>query len=108
MHTGTLAPYDIVTPVFERRTLSEEERRSLDVTWNAQENYADSENALVVVDGSGSMYCSGNPMPALVAQSLGIYFAERNAGKFHNHFITFSARPQLVEIKGRDITEKLR
>ena len=108
MHTGTLAPYDIIRPVVERRCIREEERASLDVTWNAQEDFTGSENALAVVDGSGSMYWGGSPLPAAVAQSLGIYFAERNTGAFHNHFITFSASPKLVEIRGRDIVEKVR
>lgn len=110
MHTATLTPYDIVAPVinarYGRNTISEDERRSINTNWNSLENYTGSENALVVVDGSGSMY-GGNPMPAAVAESLGIYFAERNTGAFHNHFITFSCNPRLVEIKGKDIFEKV-
>ena len=67
-----------------------------------------SDNTLAVVDGSGSMYWGGtNVMPAAVAESLGIYFAERNCGAFKGHFITFSANPRLVEIKGKDIFEKV-
>jgi hypothetical protein len=54
------------------------------------------------------MYCDGDPLPASVALSLGVYFAERNTGTFRNHFITFSGKPQLVEIKGRDILDKIR
>ena len=111
MNTGTLTPYDIITPVvdyFNRREFSAEERKAMDATWRALEDFTGSDNALVVVDGSGSMYCSARPMPAAVAQSLGIYFAERNKGKFRNNFITFSANPQLVEIKGKDIVEKVR
>ncbi|MCR5175564.1 MAG: DUF2828 family protein, partial [Anaerovibrio sp.] len=71
------------------------------------ENYVGSENALTVVDGSSSMYWENNPLPAAVAESLGIYFAEHNTGAFKGHFITFSNTPQLVEIKGRDIYEKI-
>ena len=86
------------------------ERRSMDVTWKALPDYTGAENALAVVDGSGSMYSNWGSgyMPAAVAQSLGIYFAEHNKGCFHNHFITFSENPRLVEVKGRDIVEKLR
>ena len=112
MHTGTLMPYDIIAPCFKgwsaRHRLTGTERRSMDVTWNALEDYGTDENAIVVVDGSGSMYGGGQPMSMAVALSLGIYFAERNTGAFHNHFITFSERPRLVEIKGSDIAEKVR
>ena len=105
IHTGALFPYDIVNAAYRA---SENERESLDVTWNALEDFTRGENALVVADGSGSMYWSPvNPVPAAVAQSLAIYFAERNHGAFHNHFITFSEHPRLVEIQGRDIVEKV-
>lgn len=43
MHTGTLMPYEIITPCFDRwyanRKLSETERRTMDVTWNSQAKY---------------------------------------------------------------------
>lgn len=107
LHTGTVTPYEIVAPFFTG-TVSETERYSIDVTWKAQADFTDCENALVVIDGSGSMYCGANPLPAAVALSLGIYFAERNTGGFRNHFITFSENPRLVEIKGGDILAKLR
>lgn len=108
LHTGTLMPYEIIRPFFTETSLSEEERKAIDVTWNAQENFAGEENALVVIDGSGSMYGWADPVPASVALSLGVYYAERNTGAFHNHFITFSEHPRLVEIRGRDIFEKVR
>ena len=108
LHTGTLTPYDIIAPILKNKSLTEDERLSLDATWNALEDFAGEENALVVADGSGSMYWGGNPLPAAVAQSLAIYFAEKSTGAFHNHFITFSERPRLIEIKGRDIVEKVR
>ena len=107
LHTGTLTPYEIITPFFKRR-VDDQEAAAIDATWNAQEDFTGDENALVVIDGSGSMYSYGDPMPATVALSLGIYFADRHRGAFRNHFITFSEKPQLVEIKGDTILEKVR
>lgn len=107
MHTGTLMPYEIVEKAL-RCGGDADERKSLDVTWNALENFTDDRNALCVIDGSGSMYGGGDPRPISVAVSLGMYFAERNKGAFRNHFITFSHSPQLVEIKGADLVEKVK
>ena len=107
LHTGTLTPYEIIKPFFYEH-VGDQEASAIDATWNAQEDFTRDENALVVIDGSGSMYSRTEPMPATVALSLGIYFAERNTGAFHNHFITFSERPQLVEIKGETILDKVR
>jgi len=106
IHTGTLYPYDIVEKALRFRG-DETERRTLDVTWNALEDYAPQGNALCVIDGSGSMYWGGTPIPATIALSLGMYFAEHCKGEFHNHFITFSHNPKLVEIKGKDLVEKV-
>ena len=106
LHTGTLLPYELVRSALS--SPDNAERKSLDVTWNALEDFTDGRNALVVIDGSGSMYGRGNPRPADIALSLGIYFAERNSGLFRNYFITFSTNPQLVEIKGKDFVERVR
>lgn len=108
LNTGALAPYEIIKPFVGGAAVGEEERRAIDATWRAQEDFTGGENALVVIDGSGSMYGGGEPLPAEVALSLGIYYAQRNTGRFHNHFITFSENPRLVEIKGRDICEQVR
>lgn len=105
LHTGTLLPCELVERAYD---CTEEERRSLDVTWRMLEDFTTDENALVVADGSGSMYWGSKPTPAAVAQSLAMYFAQRNKGPFHNHFLTFSMNPRLVEIRGRDFVEKVR
>lgn len=106
IHTGTLAPYEIIMPIFNS-VPDEEAKKALDVTWNALEDFTNNENALAVIDGSGSMYGGYLIYPIAVALSLGIYFAERNKGKFANHFITFSEKPQLVEIHGDNIFDKV-
>lgn len=111
MHADTLYPYDIVEACLELPA-DPEQRKILDVTWNSLADRLSDDvrhkNAIAVVDGSGSMYsrCSF-PRPITVALSLGIYFAERSQGCFHNHFITFSSSPRLVEIKGSDICSKV-
>ncbi len=105
VHTATLMPYEIAEAVYNA---DEDDREMLDVLWNSLEDYTCDENAIVVADGSGSMYWGGSPSPAAVAQSLAVYFAEKNRGAFRNHFITFSMTPRLVEVKGADIVEKIR
>lgn len=107
LNTGTLFPYEVIAPCISGN-LGASERQAIDATWNALADYTSNEDALVVVDGSGSMYNQSKPMPAAVALSLGVYFAEKNKGAFRNHFITFSENPRLVEVKGKDICEKIR
>lgn len=59
-------------------------------------------NTLVVRDGSGSMTISVDPhsnMTALeVATALSIYFSERASGAFKDKFITFSSRPEIIDL----------
>lgn len=110
LHTGTLMPYELVRKAKEV-TADDQNRKILDVTWNALPDFTDGRNALAVVDVSGSMFgiCAGadGPRPIDIAVSLGLYFAERNSGPFRNHFITFSEEPTLIEVKGADLTDKV-
>ena len=105
LHTSSLTPADLVEKALDFRG-TPEERKVLDTTWKALENFMDERNALCVVDTSGSMFCCGKPRPFAVAMSLGMYFAQRNHGAFRNHFITFSTHPRLIEIKGRDLVDQ--
>lgn len=113
LNAGTLLPYELVEPYLEwswntsMRSISKEEKDTLNATWASLPDFANDENALAVIDTSGSMY-DGKPKPAAVALSLGLYFAEHNTGIFKNHFIEFSSRPQLIEIKGETFADRLR
>lgn len=108
LHTGALMPYDLIVKALKRE-ITPEERKSLSTCWAHLEDTTNGENALAVVDTSGSMYWElQQPLPASIAISLGLYFAERNRGAFHNHFISFSEHPRLIEIKGRDLVDKVR
>lgn len=116
LHAGNVAPYELVEPYLGgyryghgfMRDITPEEKAVLNATWSALPDYGGEENAIAVIDTSGSMYCDSNPMPAAVALSLGLYFAERNKGMFANCFIEFSARPQLIELKGESFADRLR
>ncbi len=118
LNAETLAPYELVEPYLTTalwlsgsrsfmRDITEEEKKTLNATWGALPDFSTGENALAVVDTSGSMYAASQPTPASVALSLGIYFAEHNTGIFKNHFIEFSSEPQLIEIKGDNFVERL-
>ena len=90
------------------RDITPEEKAALNATWTSMPNFGGTENALAVIDTSGSMYAWRKPLPAAVALSLGLYFAEHNTGLFKDHFIEFSMRPQLIEIKGKTFADRLR
>lgn len=103
-NAGALFPFDIVKKAQNCKG-SNKDRILLDAMWKALPDYSNSnETGICVVDVSGSM--SGDPI--IVAMSLGIYCADKCRGPFHNKFFTFSDSPQLQEIVGTDIIEKVR
>ena len=63
---------------------------------------------MCVVDTSGSMTGTKASAPINVAIGLGMYCAERIGGAFKDHYISFSAKPQLIKIKGVDFVDKVR
>ena len=107
VNAGALYPVDVAHRAFRASRLpyDDPERLALQKYWENLPNYYGDreENGIAIVDVSGSM--TGTPMEAAV--SLGAYIAEKAHGPFANHFITFSARPELVEFNGVDITDKL-
>lgn len=101
INSATLYPYDIV----EKILYGHEDSKVLEAQWNNLPDYVDGDvNAVVMADVSGSM--NGRPMATSIG--LAMYFAERNKGAYHNLFMTFSGRPEFVEVKGETITEKIR
>lgn len=70
------------------------------------------EDCIVVADGSGSMCAKvsgSSSVSALeVCNSLAIYFAQQLKGVFHNKAITFSSRPQFIDlVQGKSLKDKL-
>lgn len=118
LNASTLAPYELVEPYLADnwypghhtflKEMSEQEKKSLNATWEALPDFDTEGDVLAIIDTSGSMYWAAKPIPAAVALSLGLYFAEHNKGAYKNHFIEFSREPQLIEIKGDTFVDKLR
>ena len=76
---------------------------SLEALWKNLADLGDCGNTMVVVDGSGSMVskCAfSNVKPINISRSLGVYFAERCKGEFHNILMEFSRRPKLIDLNG--------
>ena len=72
------------------------EDATIEVMWKNLPDYVKSdENVLCMVDTSGSMY--GRPME--ISVGLGMYFAQRNTGAFHNLFMTFESEPNFFELR---------
>ena len=66
-------------------------------------------NGIAVVDTSASMLHYGaKNQPMNIAISLGMCCAEKAKGPYHNHFITFSHDPQLIEVEGVDFVDKVK
>ena len=99
MNASNVLPYEIIRSYIDGigwNLKIREYNPSLEATWKSLDNVIGEveENAIVVADTSASM--AGNPW--YVAESLAIYCAERLNGVFKNHFITFSSKPELIEL----------
>ena len=118
VNAGTLYPYDIVKKVTDTldywgyTELKPTEREVLNKYWANQKDYLKGKpcKMMCVVDTSGSMDSSygTSVKPIDVAISLGMYCGERIGEPFKNYFISFSSRPQLIEIEGIDFCDKVK
>lgn len=84
---------------------------TLEALWDAQDKCEGFSNTLVVRDGSSSMtwtYSNSNVTPMVVGDALTLYCAENNEGQFKDKFISFSARPEVVDLTGvKTLKDKL-
>ena len=111
INSGVLYPYDIVSKLCDywyNNNINNRIGLEEDVIATAQlkglPNYVEeNQNIMVVMDSSGSMH--GKPMAT--AFGLGIYFANRNTGVWHNKAMTFSSEPHFIEFKGNSVAEDL-
>lgn len=105
IHAGVLMPHEIVQKYSYSRGWTPRVGgydETLEGLWkHLDDRVQGADDVLCIVDGSGSMCCAvgdGNLQAIHVSNALGIYFAERMQGEYHNKFITFSAQPEYVDL----------
>lgn len=105
INTDGLFSYEIVKKLLGSSNIDDE---LCDLMWNNQNDVLKgcNTNVLVMADTSRSMMCYGG-IPYATSIGLALYTAERNSGIFKNHFITFSDKPYLCEVKGKTIKDKI-
>lgn len=108
INSAVLFPHDIVHQYMRSNGWSEAVKpydAALEGMWKGLPDTVSGSDAstIVVADGSGSMTArvGGTQVTALeVANALAIYFAEKLTGPYKDRYITFSMRPQLVNLAG--------
>lgn len=115
VNASTLYPYEVVRKALNNFgyggswNSTDTDRAMINKYWANLADYFNGAtlNALAVVDTSGSMTCSyyGDVKPIDVAISLGLYCAQKAQGPFHNHYISFSSRPQMIDTTAPDFCQ---
>jgi hypothetical protein len=110
VNASAIYPYEIV----KNMTYGSHDEVLCSQQWKALPNFIpDGTSVLPIVDVSGSMsgVSVAKGVSALdVALSLGMYCAERNNGPFKDLFMTFSSKPEFVDLNilGRTLSSRIR
>jgi len=109
VNAGAVFPYDVLKGMIGHyhTNYNAEQLVVVEKQWDAMPNFIGDANVLPLVDVSGSMMCPAGGRNSKsgttcldVAVSLGLYMADKNKGKFKDTFLTFSAKPELLHLKG--------
>lgn len=114
VNAGAVYPYDVLKGrIGGYMKFDKTESDLIQKQWEALPNFVGDANILPLVDVSGSMSCpagghgSKSGVTCMeVAVSLGLYLADKNEGKFKDTFLTFSDKPELLNLKG-NINQKI-
>lgn len=105
INANSMFLYDIIFNYFESKYFIKPFDTTLEELWKAQKKVEGFSDTLIVRDGSASMSCSiGNSSITAqnICDSITLYAAENNIGEYHNKFITFSSKPEIVDLDGQD------
>lgn len=106
MNAGVLFPHEVVHSYMDNgrwTTELKDYNMDLEAIWKMLPDKVAGDNGTVVIrDGSGSMtqtVSSSSSVTCLeVATALSVYFAEHQSGPMKDKFITFSSRPEVVDM----------
>jgi hypothetical protein len=111
VNAGAVYPYDVIKGMTNGYTSYDKTELDLITKqWEALPNFVGDANVLALVDVSGSMSAPAGGTSSTtcmdVAISLGLYVADKNKGVFKDTFLTFSSKPELLNLKG-NIVQKV-
>ena len=105
INASVLYPYDLVEKYMNSRVggtyygdcyVARNEDAVVEAQWKGMPNYLTKPiNAVVMADVSGSM--RGRPMATSIG--LATYFAQHNAGHYHNQYLTFTSEPSFINLR---------
>lgn len=112
INAGAIFPHDVIRGLvsYYCNNYVDDIKDTVEAQWAALPNYINDANVLPVVDVSGSMEAPvqlGNNLTCLeVAVSLGLYFSEKNTGKFKDMCVTFTQQPDIIKLTG-GVTDRI-
>ena len=103
INAKNLHPYEIIKCYDDK--MSQAEKLAMELKWQEmKKGFSPLTNTIVVRDES----TNDNNLVEKIATSLTILFSEYLEGEFKDTFITFSKTPELVELKGKTLFDKLK
>jgi hypothetical protein len=104
VNAGAIFPHDVIVGIKNGDAVVGQAQ------WDALPNFMGDNNALAMIDTSGSMNCpagSSNSLCIDVAIALGLYVSEKQTGAFNGTYLTFSGQPELASFRGKTVAKKL-
>ena len=105
--TNGIQPHEIVKSVLKDKASSDpQELQWKQMVANVKASGV-LKNALAMSDVSGSMYNGHSPQAIEVSIALGIFISEVSEGRFSKKILTFSGNPEIVDVRGETLAEKV-
>ena len=102
-----LQPHEIIRSAIELHGLSDTQELQWNTMVEKLRKLGTLNNALAMVDVSGSMYTEISPRPIDVSLALGLLISEVAQGKFNKKILTFSTDPKIMEVEGNTLYTKI-